>query len=178
MKLSVVIGFKNWGFDRLALCLRLNKAALRNVDAEIVVSDLGSDDQALLRKTCDLENVKLISTPFEVGQGAYVESSIHNASGEFILTTDADIFFDTSIVQFSLRTIADKEAIFCQCRDLSQKFNEERLSEIKDLNYEMLKKNSTIRPRWGMGGFAVFRKSDWLKIRGFDERMSVYGAKI
>ena len=175
MKLSVVIGFKNWGFDRLALCLRLNKAALRNVDAEIVVSDLGSDDQALLRKTCDLENVKLISTPFEGWSRSFaLNQGIHNASGEFILTTDADIFFDTSIVQFSLRTIADKEAIFCQC--LTQKTMKKDLVKLR-LNYEMLK-NSTIRPRWGMGGFAVFRKSDWLKIRGFDERMSVYGAKI
>ena len=31
----------------------------------------------------------------------------------------------------------------------------------------------------GDGGFAVFRKSDWLKIRGFDEKKDVsMGAKI
>ncbi|MBF9195338.1 glycosyltransferase family 2 protein [Microvirga terrestris] len=174
--LSIVIGIRNWGLDRLQIALRSHRASDIH-DLEIVISDYGSancDDVFRIAETYDC---KYIYSKAEVwSRSAALNAGIAKASSDNILTTDADIIFapkSHGILLENLRQMPDSVQII-QCRDLPEGFGSDNLSQF---DWHQLFQVSSIRPRWGMGGSATFKRDIFARIHGFDERMTVWGGE-
>lgn len=61
-----------------------------------------------------------------------------------------------------------------QCRDLPSNLG---LGELETVDWERLDRIAQTRPRWGMGGLAGFSRATADRVRGYDERMVVWGAE-
>ncbi len=73
-------------------------------DYEILFSDDGSrDGSAEIVKSLNLSNVRVIENPVNQGKGAAVRAAILEATGDYVLFTDADLAYGTGVI----REIAD-----------------------------------------------------------------------
>ncbi|MFD0462013.1 glycosyltransferase [Microvirga aerilata] len=174
--LSVVIGIRNWGLDRLKVALRSHLES-DTPDLEIIISDYGSANCDDVSKIAQKFGCKYIYSRADVwSRSSALNAGIAEASSNNILTTDADIIFSPKshdVLIHNLQRMPDSVQII-QCRDLPEGFGSESLSHF-DWNH--LFKVSAIRPRWGMGGSATFRKALFSRLHGFDERMTVWGGE-
>jgi glycosyltransferase involved in cell wall biosynthesis len=174
--LSVVIGIRNWGLDRLEVALKSHLASdVPNL--EIIVSDYGSTNCDHVSEIAKKFGCKYIFSESDVwSRSAALNAGIIEASSNYILTTDADIIFSPKshgILIHNLECIPDSVQII-QCRDLPDGFGSASLSRF---DWDQLFKVSAIRPRWGMGGSATFTKALFSRLHGFDERMTVWGGE-
>jgi GT2 family glycosyltransferase len=68
-----------------------------------------------------------------------------------------------------------------QCRDLPESFGVERMQMLLRDGWEngisRAREQATIRPRWGMGGFAAFSPALFAAINGYDERLKIWGGE-
>jgi len=174
--LSVVIGLRNWGLDRLEVALRSHRAS-DTADLEIVISDYGSSNCDDVYKITQKFGCKYVYSKADVwSRSAALNAGIKEAASHNILTTDADIIFTPKshdILIKNLRRMPDSVQII-QCRDLPEGFGSASLS---NFDWSQLFKVSSIRPRWGMGGSATFTKALFARLHGFDERMTVWGGE-
>jgi len=144
---------------------------------EIVISDYGSENHRDVRAIADKHGCKYIYTPADVwSRSAALNAGIKVAGSHNILTTDADILFSPKAHEILLHNLAHMphSVQIIQCRDLPEGFGSENLSSF---DWDKFLTVSTVRPRWGMGGSATFRKSLFFKLHGFDERMTVWGGE-
>lgn len=175
---SVVIGFRDWGLDRLTLAIDRLKASVIDVPFEVIVSDYGSKDEAEVREAVEGSGAIVARTPRE---GPWSRSRALNAGvlasdTEYVITTDADMIFTKGAVQNIVTMLEDVKntAFLVQCRDLTQDYGADQARSASDAELE---RNSLFRPRWGMGGLIAFRRSDFDFIGGYDARMEIYGGE-
>ena len=176
--LAVVIGFRDWGLDRLAVALRSHAAStIKNV-LDIVVVDYGSADAAAVRSTVEACGARCVRVEV-VGpwsRARALNAGLIGSSAPYALTTDADIIFaprSHEIIIDYLRQRPDALHLI-QCRDLNADYRAETLIEFDWTSY---RDHSSLRPRWGMGGMAAFSRSTFDLIRGYDDRMEIYGGE-
>lgn len=185
---SVVIGFRDWGVERLrvAVASHLENARLVGADLEVVVSDYGSNEPEAITNALASTGAVVVRTERRGAwnRSAALNAGISVAKGEWIITTDADILFSPSLMRnFLVRIASVPGALYlAQCRDLPEGFDETRVAAwLTEKGWErgirQAESVATIRPRWGMGGFAGFSRECFSRLNGYDERMQVWGGE-
>lgn len=180
INVSVVIGFKDWGVERLLLSVQSILSSFGSLKGEVIVSDYGSRNPGDLRNTIEELGAKYVYTDTD---GTWSRSRALNAgfavsAGDVLISTDADMLFSP----MSMETISNivlkvaRTAVVLQCRDLPKKYDAAGIRQ-HGTDWLAFESVSTLRPRWGMGGMMAVRREDFLAIRGFDERMEIYGGE-
>lgn len=173
---SIIIGIRNWGLDRLRVAIQSHLIS-ENASVQIIISDYGSDNR---------EDVEAIAREFKCtyiysaspiwSRSRALNAGVTVAKGDIIVGTDADIIFTPA----TLRVVAERlsqaphSVHLVQCRDLDQRYDADT---VMPFAWDEFFAHSTLRPRWGMGGLAAVRRDLFDAVRGYDERMAVWGAE-
>ena len=174
---SIVLGFKDWGMDRLALSLGELVPQATAMDGEVIAVDYGSSDPSEVANVVESAGAKLVrvenGSPWSRSRA--LNAGLAVSRGEVIITTDADMLFTPGAIQYIYdRIISDpKRASILQCLDLPQELNAEYFSDNR-IDWSELDQKAVFRPRYGMGGMIACHRSAYLGVRGFDERMHTY----
>jgi glycosyltransferase involved in cell wall biosynthesis len=175
---SVIIGFRDWGLDRLALALRSHAEASMARELEIIVSDYGSQDAKSVAEVTARYGAKCVRTEVK---GPWSRSRALNAGaavarGKVVITTDADILFSPDSHQVVLECVAraPRTVQLVQCRDLALQHLDKSIVRLDWSRFEL---DSVFRPRWGMGGMLAVDLDVFEAVRGYDERMEIYGSE-
>ncbi len=182
-RVSVIIGFRDWGVERLRLAVRSHRGSTLAAELEIIVVDYGSRDAAGVRHAVEQEGGRLLRV--EAGGRPWSRARALNhgirqaARGQIILTTDSDILFgartaETIFTEMDRASGREGTYALVQCRDLPPSYPE---AELPDFDWASMEAKSTLRPRYGMGGCACFPRSVVETVRGYDERMEWWGAE-
>lgn len=175
---SVVICFRDWGLDRLALALKSHQESTARLESEVIVSDFGSVDGEEVRSVVEANGgVYVRSDP--VGpwsRSRALNAGVAQAKGNYVITTDADMLFSPDSIRIIKEHLElDPRSVqLLQCRDLPSRHSAEN---IVDFDWEAFERSSIYRPRWGMGGMIAFPSDLYELIRGYDERMEIYGGE-
>lgn len=177
---SVVIGFKDWGIERLLLSVASLVDAFGELHGEVIVSDYGSTDCPGLQEKIEKLGARYVYTHTD---GIWSRSRALNAgfavsTGSVLVSTDADMLFSPLSMEVVGRRVLDNpnEALVLQCRDLPAAYGHEGVEAV-GLDWQKFESSCTFRPRWGMGGMMAVSRDAFLHIRGFDERMEIYGGE-
>ncbi|MEO8934872.1 MAG: glycosyltransferase family 2 protein [Xanthomarina sp.] len=194
MKLSVVILNYNVRYF-LELCLRSVEAAIKNIDAEIIVVDNDSPDDS-----CDMvkrlfPNVKLIENESNDGFSAGNNLGIKEAQGEYlcILNPDTVVAEDTFeiLLKFADAT-PDLGILGCKLIDGKGAFLPESKRNLptpmvsikKLLGYSKpyyakhLNPDQTGKVAMLVGAFMIIKKQIYNEVGGLDEDYFMYGEDI
>lgn len=180
--LSVVVGFKDWGRDRVAMAVTSILETFGDLRGEVIVSDYGSTEGGR-------EDFERLITGLG-GRYVYTETDgiwsrsralnagFSHARGSVLISTDADMIFTPGSLGIVAQRILedDSQAIVLQCRDLPEGFSDDELVG-DSVDWLVLERSSRLRPRWGMGGMMACSRAAFLHIRGLDERMEIYGGE-
>lgn len=177
---SVVIGFKDWGLERLELSVRSIHDSLEGIDHEVVISDYGSEDSAAIADAAQRVDAvhEIVETNGEWSRSRALNAGVRASRGEIILATDADMLFTPR----ALRRVVEQldrhpqEVVILQCRDLPVGYSHEVVAR-EGFDWRRFTAIGQIRPRWGMGGLVGVRRELWGRLRGWDERMHTYGGE-
>ena len=127
IEVSVVICFRDWGLDRLALALRSHAASTMRKELEVVVSDYGSKDAESVRRIVQTHGGVYIRTEVDGpwSRSRALNAGIAHARGGMVITTDADMLFTPeahSLIRDHL--LSDPHSVqLLQCRDLLPAFS-------------------------------------------------------
>jgi len=171
--ISVVIGIRDWGVDRLEKALKSHRETCQD-GVEIVVSDFGSANPGPIRRLCRQLSCRYVYTEAEVwSRSRALNVGLGKARSDFLVTTDSDILFSPTTLPLVVERLQSKPGsiLLVQCRDLPEG------ADPDCMDWDQRREASTLRPRWGMGGLAAFSRDTFDTIRGFDERMEVWGAE-
>lgn len=182
-ELSVVICFRDWGLDRLTAAVRAHLA--QPLAVEVVVSDFGSKDAAGVRQAVEPVGARVARTDTEApwNRSASLNAGVLASRAPFVVTTDADIVFSPGAYAEALRLLrqAPDTLYLIQCRDLSERFGAEQMHALLDADgsdwWRQLDRDASVRPRWGMGGFAAFSRASFDRLHGYEERMQIWGSE-
>lgn len=178
--LSIVIGFKDWGDERIVGAVQSLLNATRNVNAEIIVSDYGSEQPLDSREKIEAVGVQYVylETNGVWSRSRALNAGLQIAKGRIVATTDADMVFspDTFEVLVDLMDSDPGQYVLMQCRDLPEGIDHSMIHSGK-VTFETLEEVSVFRPRWGMGGLIAVTREAYLNSRGLDERMEIYGGE-
>ena len=177
--LSIVIGYRDWGAERLNLALRAHVEALGDFSYEIIVSDYGSEERDTAARLAERHGARVVYTEVEGhwNRSRCLNIGVAAARADCVMTTDTDMLFRPTTHQVILDAIhGEPRAVhLLQCKNLTPEHNE---SSIEAFDWDEFESTSFFRPRWGMGGLAGFsRRLLFEKLGGYDERMEVYGAE-
>ncbi|AZA13235.1 glycosyltransferase [Corynebacterium choanae] len=178
--ISVVIGFKDWGEQRLRLAVESILASFGELNGEVIVSDYGSTSGSVRKEVLEAAGATYIYTETD---GTWSRSRALNAGfavarGEVLCSTDADMIFSPGSFSFIGNTLKQRpnSCLLVQCRDLPQHWDDSAVAE-QGFQWEAFAKESRLRPRWGMGGMMAVHRDVYNRIRGLDERMHTYGGE-
>lgn len=178
--ISVVIGFKDWGTERLLVSVRSVLESFGHLNGEVIVSDYGSSLPSTLKDAVEALGARYVYTQTD---GVWSRSRALNAgfaqsSGRVLVSTDADMLFTPhSMAVIGQRILENNnEALILQCRDLPERLSAEAIDP-SDFHWQDYADSATLRPRWGMGGMMAVSRGTYLAVRGFDERMEIYGGE-
>jgi glycosyltransferase involved in cell wall biosynthesis len=185
-ELSVVIPFRDWGLARLIASIRLHQLNSWPLRTEIIVSDYGSADAGLLKEHVEAVGGRVVrsdASSLPWSRSAALNAGVEHAMARSVITTDADILFAPQCYYDAFESLrSEPSALYLiQCRDLPQshdvRFFESILEAGAEVDFDDLIAISTLRPRWGMGGFAAFTVASFFRLNGYDERMKIWGAE-
>lgn len=194
MKLSVVIVNYNVRYF-LELCLRSVKAAITEVDAEIIVVDNNSSDDSCQMVSKSFPEVKLIANADNVGFSKANNQGVAIAQGDYvcILNPDTVVAEDTfsQLLNFS-DSIPNIGIVSCKLIDGAGQFLPESkrhvptpLIAIKKLvgfskRYYAteINENTIAKVSIFVGAFMLVTKKIYQEVGGFDERYFMYGEDI
>lgn len=180
VRVSVVIGFKDWGVERLELSIRSIQGSLGMIPHEVVIADYGSEDPTPIADVAAATGARheIVDTDGEWSRSRALNSGVRAARGEIILATDADMIFSPRALARVVEQLDrhPQEIVILQCRDLPVGFSHERVREV-GFDWDLFASIGQIRPRWGMGGLVGVSRAQWNRLRGWDERMHTYGGE-
>ena len=182
--LSVVIGFRDWGLDRLLANVEMHFLHASDKNIEVIVSDYGSKNPDAVKSAVEKIGGRVVHTNSQSrhwNRSAALNAGVEHANGDIIVTTDADILFTATTYNELISWVTKNPHVLylVQCRDLPASYGVHHFRNLLDLgrsvDYDELKKASTLRPRWGMGGLAAFSINSYEHLNGYEERMEVWG---
>lgn len=178
---SVVIGFRDWGTERIRRSAQSVITAFNGIAGELIISDYGSADSEPTRLIAEELGAEYVYTP---GDPVWSRSRALNAgfaiaTGKLLISTDADMLFSPRSIRRIVETAeeAGRCALFLQCRDLPDYMGDEYFVANPDVDWDLLEREGRLRPRWGMGGMMAISNSGFATIHGFDERLHTYGGE-
>ncbi len=182
--ISVVIGFRDWGLDRLVANIALHFRHGAAYRLEVIVSDYGSANPDEIRTAVEAAGGRVVRS--ETGgrnwnRSAALNAGVSAARGRFVITTDADIFFTPQTYNAVVErlTANPRTMQLVQCRDLPEHCGIEYIQKFLDtrtqIDFAEINRMSTLRPRWGMGGLAAFTPEAFAALNGYESRMEVWG---
>lgn len=177
-ELSIVIGFKDWGIEKLTGAILSLSEATKELDAEIIVSDYGSLISS--RDAIEQTGAKYVYTHTDGiwSRSRALNAGLEVASGEILVTTDADMVFSPGtfgVIVERLRSDRNQFSLM-QCRDLPEGITHDDVNRGL-VSWDDLRRQSVFRPRWGMGGMIAVPRWAYERLRGLDERMVIYGGE-
>lgn len=175
--ISVIIGIRDWGTDRLEVAVRSHLSSDLGSDVEVIISDFGSEDPAPIKAVAKKYECKYVFTPSPYwSRSRSLNAGINAASADICVTTDADIIYTPSTLRRVYEELSrdPHSLLLVQCSDLPQDF---RADTIEEFDWPTYKRVARTRPRWGMGGLAAFTKQLVADTRGYEERMIIWGAE-
>jgi len=164
-KISIIIPCYN---DATFIEKSVNSALDQDyLNKEVIVVDDGSNHKTKLKlKKLKSKFTKLIIQENK-GAGAARNAGISQATGELILTLDSDDYFENSFCSKAVRILKEKpEARIVSC--YANRFRGNKQDLIKHENAtvkDFLKFNHAL-------GNALFYRSDWEMVGGYDEKMT------
>lgn len=177
---SVVIGFKDWGLNRLSLAVTSILKSFGELRGEVIVSDYGSASWTSTKTRMEELGAIYVRTETD---GTWSRSRALNAgfavsSGKVLISTDADMIFSPRAMEIiGSKILADSSlCVLLQCRDLPEEWSDTSIAE-RGMMWNAFEGVSRLRPRWGMGGMMAVPRSTYMRIRGLDERMHTYGGE-
>lgn len=180
MKVSIVIGFKDWGAERISGAVQSLLHSVASLDAEVIVSDYGSSDTEEVKSSVSKLGAQYVYTPTDGvwSRSRALNAGLRCASGDILVTTDADMVFSPDAFPVIVEHFQsdDNQFVLMQCRDLPEGLTHEDVNQ-GHVTWQELRDRSTLRPRWGMGGMIAFPRWAYLQSRGLDERMEIYGGE-
>ncbi|SES30841.1 glycosyltransferase family 2 protein [Corynebacterium cystitidis] len=179
MELTIIIGFRDWGLERLELSLKSLKNCIKDLEAEIIVSDFGSADTESVQSVCErMDVVHHFTQADHWSRSKAINSAFEISKGRIIAMTDADMLFTPDTFQHIVTAIESNpnSAVAVQCRDLPQELDASGIRENFG-NWSFIESKAHLRPRWGMGGLFAVRRELFSLLRGLDERMHTYGGE-
>lgn len=180
--ISVIIGFKDWGIERLLLSIASIRESFGERQGEVIVSDFGSEafESGELRDRIESAGAVYVRTETD---GSWSRSRAVNAGysvakGSVVVATDADMLFSPRSMEIIAGEVLSdpSSAIVLQCRDLPEGYDHNRIAS-ENLTFEVLHRVSQIRPRWGMGGMFAAHRKLIAAVGGYDNRMHTYGGE-
>lgn len=181
LDVSVVIGFRDWGAERIRSSARSIIESFGSVSGEVIISDYGSADPEPAQQVAAELGAQYVYTP---GDPVWSRSRALNAGfaiakGELFISTDADMLFSPGAMRRIVETAHEAEhcALFLQCRDLPATMGDDYFSSLTEVDWPELERAGRLRPRWGMGGMMAIPSTGYENIRGFDERLHTYGGE-
>jgi glycosyltransferase involved in cell wall biosynthesis len=182
-RLTVVLPLRNRAGVRLDNCLRSLRwqEGVDRCDVEILISDFGSepafrDEVATLARTHEAR-VVFTPAPGVWNRSRALNIGIRQSRGALTLSTDVDMVFATNFLRtiLDVQTEAASRALaLCQCYDLGP----ETLGRVIDREeLDALRDGATLRPAYGLGGCQATTTAWFHRARGFDERMTFWGAE-
>lgn len=180
--ISVVIGFKDWGVERLLLSIGSILDSFGEKRGEVIVSDFGSDAfvPGELQELIESSGGVYVRTETDGtwSRSRAVNAGYSAARGSVVVATDADMLFTPKSMEIVANEVLTdpSTAVVLQCRDLPEGYDHTRISE-KGLNFDELHRVSQIRPRWGMGGMFAAHRDAIAAVGGYDNRMHTYGGE-
>lgn len=180
VKVSVIIGFKDWGLERLELSIQSIHASLEGIPHEVIISDYGSSDSsAIADLAASVDAVHAIAaTEGEWSRSRALNAGVRASSGGLILATYADMLFTRRALSRTVEQLEQHphEIVILQCRDLPLGYSHDVVRR-EGVDENRFARIGQIRPRWGMGGLVGIRRNLWDRLRGWDERMHTYGGE-
>ena len=176
---TVVIPVRNRHGIRVRNCLRsLQLQTLKKL--EIIIADYGSTEENHKKLMDTLEPFDCTVFYYETNDlwslSVARNIGIRRARAKFIATLDVDCIMEPDVVKTTLDFFRKKKGCLivnrvCHC---PEKLNLDSLKLPRDFN--ILKQNcKCVRP--GIGAYVSAPRSWWFKVRGFDERMKLWGAE-
>jgi glycosyltransferase involved in cell wall biosynthesis len=178
--LSVIIGIRDWEISRLQVAIRSHANCTISDVVEIVVSDYGSQNCEEVERLARDMGCTYVHTDSELwSRSRALNTGIVASRGEFVLATDADIIFapETHAITVDLLWKFPGSLQLKQCRDLSEYIGLDDLDNLERADWQSLSETAHTRPRWGMGGLAACSRKTADRVRGYDERMVIWGAE-
>lgn len=180
LDISVVIGFKDWGLERLELSIKSLNRAFGSLQGEVVVSDFGSDNWEPIRELAERLGAVYHRTPNAIGwsRSRAINAGYAQSRGRILVATDADMLFSPRSMELIANRIDEDPnlSIVLQCRDLPEGYSHES-PDVINQNWETFETVSQIRPRWGMGGMFAATRERVMNVGGYDNRMHTYGGE-
>lgn len=186
VQISVVIGFRDWGAERIEMSAKSIQQAFGKYRGEVIISDYGSADPEPVREVAQRLGLEYVYTAGDPhwSRSRALNAGFAKAKGELLVSTDADMLFspESFATIYELHQQDPTSAYFLQCRDLPPELSGELLDPIKgrdprSLDWAALFAQSSLRPRWGMGGMMAISAAGMQTIRGFDERLHTWGGE-
>lgn len=180
MDVSVVIGFRDWGIQRLRLAVTSIQNSFNGIEGEVVLSDYGSSSRQETEQLAAELGISYVYTP-RIGpwsRSRALNAGFAIATGDFLVSTDADMVFSPRSFE-KIVAIAKRNptaAYFLQCRDLPEHMTDDWVAAHPS-DWDSMEAASRLRPRWGMGGMMAISRRGFNAIRGFDERLHTYGGE-
>lgn len=175
--LSVIIGVRDWEIARLRMAIKSHLASTIADDIEIVISDYGSQNKDKVEALVESLGCVYVYTADNIwSRSRALNAGIVASRGTYILTTDADFIFtpQTHAIVLGLLKQYPNSLQLKQNKNLPEGIGVE---DLEKLDWADLDEAALTRPRWGMGGLAACHREMADRLRGYDERMTVWGAE-
>lgn len=176
---SVVIGFRDWGLQRIRLAVESIQRSFGRFKGEVIISDYGSIDPQTNELLARELGCGYVYTVAEVwSRSRALNAGFAVSKGNLLVSTDADMVFSPKSFERIVETASaqPQAAYFLQCRDLPEGMDDEWVAQHPS-NWDEMESSSRLRPRWGMGGMMAISRRGFFEIRGFDERFHTYGGE-
>lgn len=178
-EISIVVPTFNLEEWRVRNCLKsLRLQSEKNI--ELIVSDYGSDAK-------HVESMLTISKAFnaslyhskadEWSIGCAYNVGIRRSMGKFVATIDADIIFEPEVIRDTMNRLQvhANAVIVRQPIFLSKSVDCPNL--ILPESYPLLDAQTPEYRSPSVGSFTIVNRNWWFAVRGYDERMTLYGSE-
>ncbi len=172
---------------------------------EIIVVDNNSSDNTVQLLKKSYPDIKIISSPKNLGFGGGNNLGVKNALGEYVLLLNTDAFLKPDSLSKLLNVLVNSNDTLAVAPKLTYEDGQlqqsvgyfptaarvvgwmwglDKLPGIKLLFptpyhfYDVSKYNKDLSPDWLMGACVLLRKDAYLSVAGFDEKIFMYGEEV
>ena len=146
----------------------------------VFVNDNSTDEfEKVIRNANCSFNIQLINSDGE-GKKAALTTGIMPANTEWIITTDADVEFDSDWITklFSVKNIDEIEMICGRVLVRSNEVNASWMAQFQEMEFDMMQACGIAalelhQPLLNSGANLAFRKKSWLELGGYEEHSAI-----